>query len=104
MKRMAVIVKLKPGAGAQAAELLEQGPPFDLQSLGFQRHAVYTVGDEAVFVFEGGRLDELMGSVAHMPEPSARFKAWEPLLDGMPQVAQEAFFWQRDDEPDGWGE
>jgi len=104
MQRLAVIVKLKPDAGEQAAELIEEGPPFDLQGMGFQRHAVYTAGDEAVFVFEGGRLDELMNSVANMPEPSARFKAWEPLLDGMPQVAQEAYFWERGDEPGGWGE
>jgi hypothetical protein len=28
----------------------------------------------------------------------------EPLPDGMPRVAREAYFWQRGDEPTGWGE
>jgi len=105
MQRVAVIAKLKPEAEGRAAELVKEGPPFDLKGSGFERHAVYLSGDEAVFVFEGGRLDQLLQAVIRAPQTSAKFKAWEPLLDGMPRVAREAYFWQRGDEwPEGWGE
>ena len=104
MQRVAVIAKLKPEAEARAAELVKDGPPFDPKGSGFERHAVYLSGDEAVFVFEGGRLDQLLQAVIR-PQTSARFKAWEPLLEGVPKVAREAYFWQRGDEwPEGWGE
>jgi hypothetical protein len=104
MQRLAVIAKLKPDAEERAAELIKEGPPFDPDATGFERHAVYLAGDEAVFVFEGGRLNELLASAADLAQSSARFRAWEPLLDGMPRVAREAYSWQRADEPDSWGE
>lgn len=105
MQRVAVIANLKPDAEEQAAELIKEGPPFDLKGGGFERHAVYLSGDQAVFVFEGGRLDHLLQAVIRAPKASAKFRAWEPLLDGMPKVAREAYFWQRGEEwPEGWGE
>lgn len=104
MQRLAVIAKLKPDAEERAAELIKEGPPFDPEGTGFQRHSVYLTSDEAVFVFEGGLLNALLQSVLQAPETSARFHAWEPLLDGMPRVAREAYSWHRGDEPNGWGE
>ena len=104
MQRLAVIARLKPDAEERAAELIKEGPPFDPQGTGFQRHSVYLTGNEVIFVFEGGLLNGLLKSVLEVPQTSARFHAWEPLIDGMPRVAREAYFWQRGDEPDGWGE
>ncbi len=60
MERIAVIAKLKPNAEKRATELIETGPPFDPDQLGFDRHSVYLSGNQAVFVFEGGRLDHLL--------------------------------------------
>ena len=105
MERVAVIAKLKPDVETRAEELIKEGPPFDPQGTGFERHAVFLSGDQAVFVFEGGKLDELLQAIIRAPKTSRKFRAWEPLLDGLPKVAREAYFWQRGDAwPEGWGE
>jgi hypothetical protein len=105
MERVAVIAKLKPGAEARAEELIKEGPPFDPRESGFERHAVFLSADQAVFVFEGGKLDQLLHSIVRAPQVSTQFRAWEPLLEGMPSIAHSAYFWQRGDEwPDSWGE
>ena len=105
MNRLAVIATLKPGAESKAEELVGKGPPFDPSGLGFERHSVYLAGDQALFVFEGGRLDQMMQSVIKDPSSIGAFRQWESLLDGMPRVAREAYHWES--EPAGaesWGE
>lgn len=107
MQRVAVIAKLKPGAAEQAAELIAKGPPFEPEKIGFERHSVYLSGDQAVFVFEGGNVAGLMRAVGEGPEGAAAFGAWEPLIDGMPRLAREAYSWQRSEDPrwaGGFGE
>ena len=105
MQRLAVITKMKPGAEARAAELIERGPPFNPRQTEFQRHSVFLSGDYAVFVFEGGRLDQLLQTVIKNPATVGAFRDWEPLVEDMPRVAREAYFWQRGEEwPEGWGE
>jgi hypothetical protein len=101
MDRLAVIAKLKPDSEQRAEELIAMGPPFDPSVLGFERHSVFLTGDHVAFVFEGGRLDELMHSVVKDPANVGAFQAWESLLDGMPHVAREAYHWERDS---GWSE
>jgi hypothetical protein len=101
MNRLAVIAKLKPDSEQRAEELIAMGPPFDPSGLGFERHSVFLTGDHVAFVFEGGRLDELMHSVVKDPANVGAFQAWESLLDGMPHVAREAYHWERDS---GWSE
>jgi len=104
MQRIAVIAKLKANTEKRAAELIEGGPPFDPDRLGFERHSVYLSGNHAVFIFEGGRLDQLLHGVVRDPANLSVFGAWEPLMDGFPTVAREAFSWQRDVVGEGWGE
>ena len=41
MQRLAVIARLKPNTEKRATELIETGPPFDPDELGFDRHSVY---------------------------------------------------------------
>lgn len=73
--------------------------------MGFERHSVYLTGDHAVFVFEGGRLDQLMHSFVKDPSSVGAFREWEKLLDGMPRVARETYHWEREDGwSEGWGE
>jgi len=106
MQRIAVIAKLKPESEQRASELVEGGPPFDPDRLGFERHSVYLSGDHVVFVFEGGRLDQLLHGVVKDPANVGAFGAWQPLIDGFPVVAREAFTWRRDNggSSGGWGE
>jgi hypothetical protein len=95
VERLAVIAKLKPESEARAVELIEQGPPFSPREIGFTRHSVYLAGDEVVFLFEGGKLDDLLRSVVRDPQSGAAFRAWEQILDGMPRIAREAYSWER---------
>lgn len=105
MNRLAVIAKLKPEAEDRAEQLIGKGPPFDPSGVGFERHSVFLTGDHAVFVFEGGRLDQLMHSIVKDPSSVSAFREWETLLDGMPRVAREAYHWEREHGwSDGWGE
>jgi hypothetical protein len=97
MERVAVVGKLKRGAEARAEALIKEGPPFNPEESGFERHAVFVSGDQIVLVFEGGRLDQLLESVVTAPDVSAKLQAWEPLLEGTPSIAHSAYFWQRGD-------
>ena len=92
MERLAVIAKLRPDSEARAAELIEQGPPFSPREFG---HSVYLAGDQVVFLFEGGRLEDLLRTLVRDPQSSAAFREWERILEGMPRVAREAYRWER---------
>jgi hypothetical protein len=96
MERVAVTARLKPDASGRAAELIAKGPPFDLAAAGFERHSVYLSHGEVVFLFEGPQVEWLLDELVS-PGPSASaFHEWEPLLEGIPRIAREAYFWQRE--------
>jgi hypothetical protein len=96
MQRIAVIAKLREGAADEARELLDAGPPFDPDALGFDRHAVYVSDDEVIFIFEGARVASLVRTLSAAGGGTRQaFAAWEPLIVGLPRLAQEAYFWQR---------
>jgi hypothetical protein len=107
MQRVAVIAKLKPDSLEEATKLLEHGPPFDPEALEFERHLVFISDGYAVFVFEGARVSALVQTIAAAGGGAHQaFAAWEKLLDGLPELAQEAYSWARP-EPVGsaaWGE
>jgi hypothetical protein len=106
MQRLAVIAKLRPGAAAEAAKLIELGPPFDPPAHEVERHTVFLAPYAAVFVFEGGHVSSLLASLSGEDEQSV-LAAWEPLLDGTPMIAREAYHWIGPDSrgPDeGWGQ
>lgn len=107
MQRVAVIAKLKPDSLEDATKLLENGPPFDPASLGFERHLVFISDGYAVFVFEGARVSALVQSIATAGgDAHQAFADWDKVLDGLPELAQEAYAWVRP-EPVGsaaWGE
>ena len=92
MQHMAVIARLRPGAAEQAARLIELGPPFDPRQHEVERHTVFLASDTVVFVFEGGNVNSLLSSLGG-PDEQAVLGAWEPLLDGTPLIAPEAYSW-----------
>ena len=92
MQRLAVIAKLRPGAAEQAAQLVELGPPFDPDEHEIERHLVFLASDMVVFVFEGGRPNSLLAALAGAHEQSV-LGQWEPLLEGTPIIAREAYSW-----------
>jgi hypothetical protein len=106
MQRIAVIAKLRPGASEDAAKLIALGPPFDPREHGVERHSVFLAPDAAVFVFEGGQPNSLLAALGGVDQQSA-LAAWEPLLDGTPLIAREAYDWMREDGrrmQESWGE
>ena len=99
MQRLAVIVRLREGAHERAAQLLAQGPPFDLVDGEFERHAVYLSEREVIFVFEGPeaewRLDDLTSDLFFHPALQDALEDWRPLVEGDPRIAGAAYFWER---------
>jgi len=96
MQRVAVIANLKPDMAERARELVASGPPFEPDELGFERHHVYVSEDRVVFVFEGARVNALIRKMADSGTGAHQaLAAWEPILDGLPQLAPEAYFWER---------
>jgi len=105
VQRLAFIVKLKPNSEARAAQLIENGPPFSPKDAGFERHSVYLTDDQIVFVFEGGKLDDLLSKVIRNPASAGAFGDWERIVEGVPRVAREVYSWQSgEDWPETWGE
>jgi hypothetical protein len=96
MQQLAIIVPLKEGAGERAAGLLADGPPFDLEEAGFERHAVYLTDREVVFVFEGREvewnLDDLVDDPFH-PLLQETLERWSALAESRPRVARSAYTW-----------
>ena len=96
MQRLAVIAKLKPDSEERAVELIERGPPFQPEEVGFERHSVYLASDHVVFVFEGGELNQLLTKVLKDPSSTSAFGNWERIIEGMPHVAREVYSWHDD--------
>ena len=92
MNRLVVVAPLKPGAEARAREILDEGPPFDLEGSKFDVHEVFVTPQEVVFVFEGS---ETLSFDAGDPVIARAAQAWAECLDGRPRIARPAFSWSR---------
>ena len=99
VEHVAMVARLKEGSGPRAAELIAEGPPFDLAEAGVVRHSVYLSAGEVVLVFEGHQVDspltELVDDSLDLLGPA--FDEWRAILDGPPQMARERFGWERSD-------
>ena len=97
MEKLAIVARLKPGAGAQAAELIEKGPPFDPGEDGrVDRHVVYLSAGEVVFVFEGREVEWVVEELVDLPMhwlAADALQAWRPLVEGEPRIARPAYAW-----------
>ena len=93
MSRLVVVAPLKAGTEARARELLDEGPPFDLEGSAFDAHEVFVTLQEVVFVFEG---NETLSLSAGDPALMRAAKDWADCLDGRPRIARSAFSWKRD--------
>jgi hypothetical protein len=96
MEQIAIVARLKPGVGPRAAELIEAGPPFDLQDAGFERHTVFLSSSEVIFVFEGDDVTWLVDKLVDQSfawELNEAFKEWRPLVEQDPRVARPCYAW-----------
>ena len=88
--------KAAPRSGRGGGEADELGPPFDPSVHEIERHTVFLGPDVAVFSFEGGQVPSLLASLGGDDEQSV-LAVWEPLLDGTPLIASEAYHWVNPD-------
>jgi hypothetical protein len=97
MEQLAIVARLKSGAEPQAAELIAEGPPFDLAESGLTRHAVYLSAGEVVFVFEGHQVEWIVDGMIDDPfrwRVTEALDAWRALVDGQPRIARAAWTWE----------
>jgi hypothetical protein len=86
-QRVAVIVPLKRAQLARARELVTQGPPFDPGALGFTRHEVFLIGDEAIFLFGGPHVRAKLARLTGDPTLWQVGRAWRDCIAGRPRIA-----------------
>jgi hypothetical protein len=99
MKRVAIVARLKEGSGPRAAQLIAEGPPFDLAEIGLASHSIYLSATEVVFVFEGDEVEWTVDELIDSPfrhEMQRAFDQWRPFIDGSPRIAREQFGWHAD--------
>jgi hypothetical protein len=97
MERVAIVARLKEGAGPRAAKLIAAGPPFDLAETGIAHHSVYLSAGEVVFVFEGHQVEWMVDDLINdpfRPKLQSAFDAWRSIVDGPPRIARERFGWE----------
>jgi hypothetical protein len=88
-----IVVPLRKRALADAAALIEQGPMFDLEALGIERHEVLLSEREAIFVFEGRQLDETMQRLVRDRSVWQAASGWSRVIAGPPRLAEQRFGW-----------
>jgi hypothetical protein len=95
--RVAVVVPLKRGKAELARQLVEEGPPFEIEDMGLERHHVFVGEREVVFVFEGEQAAAAIDALARSPGVLKAALRWRGILAGRPRLAEERFGWTRTD-------
>jgi hypothetical protein len=88
-----IVVPLRKRAYADALALVEQGPPFDLAAAGIERHEVLLSDREAIFMFEGPRVDETVQRLVRDTSVWQAASGWARLIAGPPRLAEQRFAW-----------
>jgi hypothetical protein len=93
--RVAVVVPIRRGKAEVARQLVEEGPPFELEDVGLERHHVFVGEREVVFFFEGEEAAAAVDSLARSPGVLKAAVRWRGILAGRPRLAEERFAWSR---------
>jgi hypothetical protein len=92
-RRLVVAVPLKEGTIERARELIADGPPFDPEDAGLERHRVFLLDHEVLFVFESGPSAEKLEEALARPDLWRGAGAWQELVAGPPRIAEAAYAW-----------
>jgi hypothetical protein len=94
VRRLLLVLPLRPGVRDQAAALLRRGPPFDPAEAGLDRHQVFLSEKEAIFAFEA---DEATAVERLADEPALwqALSGWTELVAGPPRLAEDVYSWLR---------
>lgn len=94
-RRLAIILPLHEESHEAVRALLADGPPFDPEALGLDRHQVFLTASEAVFIFESELGAGALESLLEESELWQRAVAWHDHLAGPPRIADDVFSWTR---------
>jgi hypothetical protein len=94
-----VVVPIEHGTAEAARRLIEEGPPFDLDRIGLERHHVFVSEREVIFLFEAESAAAAVDSLARSPGALKAAARWRGILAGRPRLATEQFAWRRDVSP-----
>ena len=92
---VAVVVPIRRGTAEAARRLVEEGPPFDVERLGLERHHVFVSEREVVFFFEGDSATAAVEALSRSPRVLNAAVRWRGILAGRPRLAEERFGWTR---------
>jgi hypothetical protein len=90
MSRVVVVIPLEPRAAGRVASLVRQGPVFDPETAGLERHHVFVTEHEAVFLLEGER-----GAIERLARDEGVWSAWAEHAPARPRVAEDVYDWIR---------
>jgi hypothetical protein len=97
MSRLMIVVPLKDGSRRRAAELLEQGPPFNVEASHLSRHEAFLSDREVIFDFETPGAEPPIELEAEDPALHEAATAWHEVMADAPRKAVQAFSWERSD-------
>jgi hypothetical protein len=92
---VAVVLPIRRGSAEAARQLIEEGPPFDVEGLGLERHHVFVSEREVVFFFEGDSATAAVDALSRSPGVLTAAVRWRRILGGRPRLAEERFGWTR---------
>jgi hypothetical protein len=92
---VAVVVPIRRGTAEAARRLVEEGPPFDVEGVGLERHHVFVSEREVVFFFEGDSATAAVDALSRSPSVLTAAVRWRGILAGRPRLAGERFGWTR---------
>jgi hypothetical protein len=92
---VAVVVPIRRGRVEDARRLVDEGPPFDVEELGIERHHVFVSEREVVFFFEGESAAAAVDALSRNPDLLKAAVRWRGILAGRPRFAAECFGWAR---------
>jgi hypothetical protein len=95
MQRLMIVAHLRPESAEKAEALIALGPPFDPQTLGFERHGVFLSGTDVVFLFEGANVERRVDAIVNDPALSTALAPWANLIEWPPRIAHERYTWTR---------
>jgi hypothetical protein len=93
--RVAVVVPIRRSKAEVARQLVEEGPPFELDDVGLERHHVFVGEREVIFFFEGEQAAAAVDALARSPDVLKAAVRWRGILAGRPRLAEERFGWTR---------
>jgi hypothetical protein len=96
MSRLVLVVPLKEGTVERARQLLQAGPPFELETTQLERHEVLLTDHEAIFVFETPGEAPPLELEAGSPRLHEAAAAWREVMADRPRKAASAFLWTRE--------